>query len=94
MALRAVSEVFNVSPKRLLSYDKGREATQARFVLYLIVDEAVRKSKAVTGRIVRRDRTTVIYGLNAAVQKSNQNPAYREKLERARSLFQELGYKK
>ena len=89
LVIDKVAETNEVSVKKLISKDRYRELVLARNMAYYILHTAYKQKAAQIAPHFKRDRTTVLHGLNTFVNDIEVIPFYMEKYEKVMdSLFE------
>lgn len=77
-----VAEVYELPVKKLISKDRYRECVLARNMGYYILHTAYKQKASQIAPHFKRDRTTVLHGLNTFVNDIEVIPFYMEKYEK------------
>ncbi len=77
-----VANQFELSTKKLLSKDRYRKQVLARNMAYYILHTAYKQKAAQIAPHFKRDRTTILHGLNTFVNDIEVIPFYMEKYEK------------
>lgn len=89
MVIEKSAEVFEVPVKKLISKDRYRELVLARNMAYYILHTAYKQKASQIAPHFKRDRTTILHGLNTFVNDIEVIPFYMEKYEKVMdSLFE------
>ena len=89
MVIEKSAEVFEVPVKKVVSKDRYRELVLTRNMAYYILHTAYKQKAAQIAPHFKRDRTTVLHGLNTFVNDIEVIPFYMEKYEKVMdSLFE------
>lgn len=89
LVIDKVAETNEVSVKKLISKDRYRELVLARNMAYYILHTAYKQKASQIAPHFKRDRTTVLHGLNTFVNDIEVIPFYMEKYEKVMdSLFE------
>lgn len=89
MVIEKSAEVFEVPVKKVVSKDRYRELVLARNMAYYILHTAYKQKASQIAPHFKRDRTTVLHGLNTFVNDIEVIPFYMEKYEKVMdSLFE------
>ena len=84
-----VAEVYELPVKKLISKDRYRECVLARNMGYYILHTAYKQKASQIAPHFKRDRTTILHGLNTFVNDIEVIPFYMEKYEKVMdSLFE------
>ena len=76
-----VSETFDISVKKLISKDRYRDCVLARNMAYYILHTAYKQKASQIAPHFKRDRTTILHGLNTFVNDIEVIPFYMERYE-------------
>lgn len=89
LVIDKVAETNEVSIKKLISKDRYRELVLARNMAYYILHTAYKQKASQIAPHFKRDRTTILHGLNTFVNDIEVIPFYMEKYEKVMdSLFE------
>ena len=89
MVIEKSAEVFEVPIKKVISKDRYRELVLARNMAYYILHTAYKQKASQIAPHFKRDRTTILHGLNTFVNDIEVIPFYMEKYEKVMdSLFE------
>lgn len=77
-----VAEVYELPVKKLISKDRYRECVLARNMGYYILHTAYKQKASQIAPHFKRDRTTILHGLNTFVNDIEVIPFYMEKYEK------------
>jgi chromosomal replication initiation ATPase DnaA len=77
-----VANQFDLPTKKLLSKDRYRNQVLARNMAYYILHTAYKQKAAQIAPYFKRDRTTILHGLNTFVNDIEVIPFYMEKYEK------------
>ena len=82
LVIDKVAETNEVSIKKLISKDRYRELVLARNMAYYILHTAYKQKASQIAPHFKRDRTTILHGLNTFVNDIEVIPFYMEKYEK------------
>lgn len=77
-----VASQFELSVKKVISKDRYRDQVLARNMAYYILHTAYKQKASQIAPYFKRDRTTVLHGLNTFVNDIEVIPFYMEKYEK------------
>jgi chromosomal replication initiation ATPase DnaA len=83
--INAVKEVFDISNKSLIKKCRERDFVLARNMCYFILHMEYKLRASQIAPLFKRDRTTVLYGINTFVNDVEIVPYYMEKYEQVKS---------
>jgi chromosomal replication initiation ATPase DnaA len=82
--------VFNVTSEGLFNQERTAHLVEARFAAYWMLRRTFKWSLPHIAKIMRRkDHTTVMHGINRAIELRNTNHAYHDKTEQLVELQQQ-----
>ncbi len=76
-----VSETFDIPVKKMISKDRYRDCVLARNMAYYILHTAYKQKASQISPHFKRDRTTILHGLNTFVNDIEVIPFYMERYE-------------
>jgi len=81
--IRHAADVFGVPPLGILSQQRHRSLSYARFATMSVMRDMTTKSLPEIGKILgNRDHTTILYGVNRSKQLMASDPEYCERYVR------------
>ena len=84
-----VADVYELPVKKMISKDRYRECVLARNMAYYILHTAYKQKASQIAPNFKRDRTTILHGLNTFVNDIEVIPFYMERYEKVMdSLFE------
>ena len=87
-AAKAVADAFGESPERLRGRSRSGRLPEARFALYVLLQEAdANATQSSIGRLLGRDHATIAAGLRRSRELASTYLDYAERLAASRSLF-------
>jgi chromosomal replication initiator protein len=79
-AMKAVTQIFNVTAEELMSKSRKRHIAEARFAYCYITRKKLYYTLDVIGKTVNRDHATVIHGVKMAKILGEQNKVIKDKI--------------
>ena len=87
--IEKVADVYELPIKKMISKDRYRECVLSRNMAYYILHTAYKQKASQIAPHFKRDRTTVLHGLNTFVNDIEVIPFYMERYEKVMdSLFE------
>lgn len=84
-----VADVYELPVKKMISKDRYRECVLSRNMAYYILHTAYKQKASQIAPHFKRDRTTILHGLNTFVNDIEVIPFYMERYEKVMdSLFE------
>lgn len=83
--INAVKEVFELNNQSLIKKCRERELVLARNMCYFILHMNYKLRASQIAPLFKRDRTTILYGINTFVNDVEVVPYYMEKYEKVKS---------
>lgn len=83
--INAVKEVFELNNQSLIKKCREREFVLARNMCYFILHMNYKLRASQIAPLFKRDRTTILYGINTFVNDVEVVPYYMEKYEKVKS---------
>lgn len=80
-AMKAVSQIFNVTAEELMSKSRKRYITEARFAYCYITRKKLYYTLDVIGKSINRHHATVIHNVNMAKILGEQNSTIKNKID-------------
>lgn len=82
--INATSKVFNVRNDEIIGRTRNKAVASARQVVYMIARTSTEMTLPQIGKVMKRDHTTVLYGINKASERAEKDQQFADMIGEVR----------